>query len=170
MYIVIYRLQLGYNTAVNRIRDLLSNEHYPEALVSSMFTVEKTLRRTLRQIVTSAGFASKYADKIIGNLRGLDALKKAWELYEPNNTKLSDIIPAVDWKLFKDVAEMRNKMVHGERVYELETCRKEAEKVLEALNRLKLDFDNRYGYSGWVKFSARVKSTLHADPKIKINP
>ena len=63
---------------------------------------------------------------------------------------------------------MRNKMVHGERVYELETCRKEAEKVLDALDRLKVDFDDSYGYSGWATFSARVKSKLHADAKVNI--
>lgn len=165
-----YPVKLGYDTAVNRIRMLITNGHHPEALVTSMFTVEKTLRRTLRQIVVSAGFASKYADKIVGNLRGLDALKKAWELYEPNNISLSSIISASDWKLFKDVAEMRNKMVHGERVYQLETCRKEAEEVLIALNRLKNDFDSRYGYSGWVNFSSRIKSRLHADPKVTIEP
>jgi hypothetical protein len=163
-----YPVRLGYDTAIKRIRKLITNGHHPEALVTSMFTVEKTLRRTLRQIVVSAGFASKYADKIVGNIRGLDALKKAWELYEPNNTQLSSIIPAADWKLFKDAAEKRNKMVHGERVYGLETCRKEAEKVLDALDRLKKDFDSRYGYSGWVTFSARVKGRLHADPKVKV--
>ncbi len=165
-----YAVRLGYETAVRRIRKLMSNGHHPEALVTSMFTVEKTLRRTLRQIVVSAGFASKYADKIVGNLRGLDALKKAWELYEPNNTQLSAIIPSEDWKLFKHAAKMRNKMVHGERVYELETCKKEAEQVLDALDRMKTDFDERYGYSGWKTFSARVKSRLHVDPKVKIQP
>lgn len=163
-----YPVRLGYSTAVNRINKLIVNGHHAEALVTSMFTVEKTFRRTLRQIVVSAGFASKYADKIVGNLRGLDALKKAWELYEPNNTQLSDIIPPVDWKLFKDAAEMRNKMVHGERVYGLETCKNECTKVLEALDRLKVDFDGRYGYSGWVTASARVKSRLHSDPKVKV--
>lgn len=163
-----YPVRLGYDAAIKRIRKLMKNGHHPEALVTSMFTVEKTLRRTLRQIVVSAGFASKYADKIVGNLRGLDALKKAWELYEPNHVQLLSIIPQADWQTFKVAAEMRNKMVHGERVYELETCRKEAEEVLDALDRLKTDFDTRYGYSGWSTYSARVKSRLHADPKVNI--
>lgn len=91
-----YPVRLGYDSAVKRIRKLMKNDHHPEALVTSMFTVEKTLRRTLRQIVVSAGFASKYADKIVGNLRGLDALKKAWEIYEPSNVQLSSIIPSAD--------------------------------------------------------------------------
>lgn len=165
-----YPVRLGYDTAVKRIRKLITNGHHPEALVTSMFTVEKTLRRTLRQIVVSAGFASKHADKLVGGLRGLDALKKAWELYEPNNTQLSSIIREADWRVFKDAAEMRNKMVHGERTYELETCKRDAEKVLDALDRVKNDFDNRYGYSGWTTLTGRVRSKLHADPKVKINP
>ena len=163
-----YPVKLGYKTAINRINRLIKNGHHPEALVTSMFTVEKTLRRTLRQIVVSAGFASKQADKIVGNLRGLDALKNAWELYEPNNKKLTDIISQEDWKIFKDTATMRNKMVHGERVYELETCKREAEKVLKALDKLKTDFDELYGYSGWETFSKRIKPQLHSDPKVKI--
>lgn len=163
-----YPVKLGYETAISRINKLMKNGHHPEALVTSMFTVEKTLRRTLRQIVVSAGFASKNADKVVGNLRGLHALKSAWELYEPNNKKLSEIIPQDDWKLFTDVATMRNKMVHGERVYELATCEREAKKVLVALDKLKNDFDSRYGYSGWSEFSKRIKHKLHTDPKVNI--
>ena len=148
----------------------MANGHHPEALVTSMFTVEKTLRRTLRQIVVSAGFASKQADKLVGNLKGLDALKNSWELYEPNNKKLTEIIPPEDWKQFKEAATMRNKMIHGERVYELETCEKEAIKVLTALDKLKITFDTLYGYSGWETFSKRIKTQLHSDPKVKIEP
>ena len=160
-----YPVRLGYKVAISRINELMKNGHYPEALVTSMFTVEKTLRRTLRQIVVSAGFASKQADKIVGNLKGLDALKNAWELYEPTNKKLTELIPPEDWKQFKDAATMRNKMIHGERVYELKTCKNEAVKVLSALDSLKTNFDNIYGYSGWETFSKRLKARLHSDPK-----
>jgi hypothetical protein len=163
-----YPVRLGYKTAISRINELMENGHYPEALVTSMFTVEKTLRRTLRQIVVSAGFASKHADKIVGNLKGLDTLKNSWELYEPSNKKLTEIISSEDWKQFKEAATMRNKMIHGERVYELETCKNEATKVLAALDTLKTNFDNIYGYSGWETFSKRIKSQLHLDPKVKI--
>lgn len=163
-----YPVRLGYKTAVARIRKLMKNGHHPEALVTSMFTVEKTIRRTLRQIVVSAGFASKEADKIISNLRGLDALKTAWELYEPNNKKLTELVPTSDWKQFKDAALMRNKMVHGERVYELDTCKREANNVLVALDRMKSTFDSRYGYSGWDTHAKRIKPQLHVDPKVRI--
>jgi hypothetical protein len=162
-----YPVRLGYDSATQRIERLMEHGHHSEALVTSVFTVEKTLRRTLRQIVVSAGFASRYADKIVDNLRGLEALKEAWELYEPNRAKLTEIVPVGDWTIFKDAAEMRNKMVHGKRVYGLETCRIETKKVLDGLARLKMIFDQRYGYSGWKTLKGRIKSRLHEDPKVE---
>jgi len=69
----------------------MKNGYHPEVLVTSMFTVEKTLRRTLRQIVVSAGFVSKNANKVVSYLRGLHALKGARDIYTPNNKKLSEI-------------------------------------------------------------------------------
>ncbi|MEE4384617.1 MAG: hypothetical protein V2J02_21690 [Pseudomonadales bacterium] len=136
--------------------------------MTGVFTVERTLRRTLRQLVVSAGFASKYADKIVGGLRGLDAVKNSWEIYDPQHKPLTEIVAIADWSTFKSAAEKRNKMIHGERVYELETCKREAEAVLDALGRLKAGFDARYGYSGWERFAARQKSRLHVDPKVHV--
>lgn len=162
-----YPITLGYDEAVVRIELLLKNGHYAEALVTSMFTVEKTLRRTLRQIVVSAGFTSKQADKIINNLRGLAAIKSNWELYEPNNMKLTELLPAENWKRLQDVSVMRNKMVHGERTYNLEVCERETIEVLKVLDQLKKDFDELYGYSGWTPYAKRRKSQLHKDPKVK---
>ena len=164
-----YPVRLGYETAVKRINKLNENGHHAEALVTSVFTVEKTLRRTLREIVVSAGFASKFADKIIGKLRGFDAIKSAWEMYEPNNEKLTNIIAAVDWKLFVDAASMRNEMVHGVRVYDLSVCEDKSSEVLDALDRLKTLLDKRYGFSGWETCSKRIKHRLHLDPKVRIS-
>lgn len=164
-----YPIKLGYHNAIKRIRKLLRNGHSAEALVTSVFTVEKTFRRTLRQIVVSAGFATKYADKIIRRLGGMEAIKTAWELYEPDHSPLTEIITAEDWKTFKYSAEMRNKIVHGERVYELKACKLEAEKVLKALSRAKSKLEDRYSYSGWTPLSVRKKSRLHTDSKVHKN-
>lgn len=163
-----YPVRLGYKTAVSRIRQLIRNGHQSEALVTTVFTVEKTLRRTLRQIVVSAGFTSAQADKIVRNLRGLDAIKAAWEIYEPRNRKLTELLSATDWSCIKDAASMRNRMIHGERVYELATCKAETENLLSVLDRLKDCFDDTYGYSGWDTASKRLKSRLHDDPKVKV--
>lgn len=163
-----YPVRLGYDEAVKRIKKLMRNGHHSEALVSSVFTIEKTLRRTLREIVVSAGFASKQADKIVSGCRGLDSLKNSWEIYEPNNRKLVDLISKTDWQQIRKSTTMRNKMVHGERVYELATCNTEATATLVALDRLKNEFDSVYGYSGWSTLSKRIKHRLHADPKVKL--
>lgn len=42
-----YPVSIGYAGAIQRINDLMSNGHHAEALVTTAFTVEKTLRRTL---------------------------------------------------------------------------------------------------------------------------
>ena len=61
---------------------------------------------------------------------------------------------------------MRNKMVHGERVYALAECRQQAIDTLDALDRAKAALDAEYGYSGWDPHLARRTSHLHQDPKI----
>ena len=168
--LVMYPVRLGYLTAISRITALLKNGHDAEALVAATFTVEKTLRRTLRELVISSGFASKIADRLVGNLRGLEAVKGSWDIYDPKSRKLTDLLCQEDWRLFKECAEMRNKMVHGERVYDLADCKKRAEAVLTALNRTKALFDQEYGYSGWTTASKRIKPRLHADPRVLVAP
>jgi hypothetical protein len=164
-----YPVRLGYDTAIKRINRLIHNGHHAEALVTSMFTVEKTLRRTLRQIIVSAGFTSKSADKIISKINGMENLKEAWALYDPMQKKLTEIIEPKDWLIIKRISKMRNEMVHGIRVYELDTCKMETENLLQVLDRVKTKLDVVYGYSGWEKFKIRKTSKLHTDPKIRIN-
>lgn len=159
-----YPVSIGYTGATQRITGLIENGHHAEALVTTAFTVEKTLRRTLRQIVVSAGFRSTIADKIVKDLRGLDAIKKAWELYDPNHRTLHTIVGNADWKTFQDTATMRNKLIHGERVYKLAECQQQATDALAALNRVKAVLDQEYSYSGWDKLKVRKNSRLHVDP------
>lgn len=161
-----YPVSLGYSVAKQRITALLNNGHDAEALVTSAFTVEKTLRRTLRQMIVSAGFPSRIADKMLASHNGLNRLKEAWELYDPKHRTLSTIIGSADWQTFKTTATMRNKLVHGERVYNLADCQKQATDTLAALDRVKAAFDKEYGYSGWSKHSVRKASQLHKDPKV----
>jgi hypothetical protein len=162
-----YSVRLGFEEAIKRIQELAKNGHFAESLVTSTFTAEKTIRRTLRQLVVSAGFKSTIADKILNNIRGLEALKKNWEFYEPNHMKLTDIISSEDWKIIKDNSERRNDLVHGTRVFSLSLCKTETTKNIAALSNLKRTFDNTYGYSGWTKTAIRKHSKLHTDPKFK---
>ena len=160
-----YPVTIGYAGAVQRIDELLNNDHYAEALVTTAFTVEKTLRRTLRQLVVSAGFRSADAEKIVKGLGGLERLKDAWALYDPKHRGLPSII-GQDWAVFAETSKMRNKLVHGERVYKLAECQEQALKTLQALDRLKFTLEAEYGYSGWERLKVRKVANLHRDPKV----
>lgn len=164
-----YPVSLGFQMAVSRISNLLQSGHETEALVTCAFTVEKTLRRTLRQLVVSAGFMSKVADRIVGGYRGLEAIKNSWDIYDPSHKKLSDIISDNDWRVIKHSAEMRNKLVHGERVYSVAACSVAANEAISAMLNIKNSLELEYGYSGWTVASSRKKSMLHSDPKVKIS-
>ena len=163
-----YPVRLGYNEASSRIRILFDNGHYSEALVTSVFTVEKTLRRTLKQLVVSAGFRSKIANKIMKGFRGLEAIKSAWETYDPVHRHLTEVILENDWRIVKKASVMRNKMIHGEQVFDQLTCKEETVQVLAALNNINSTLNQEYGYSGWERVATRAKSNLHNDPKVTI--
>jgi len=160
-----YPVKLGFEEAINRIQKLLKNEHYAESLVTSTFTIEKTLRRTLKLLIISAGFKSKIADKMIKNIRGFEAINNSWEFYDPDHKKLTEIISPEDWKVIKDNSKMRNYLIHGIRVYDRMKCKIETEKNITTLYNLKKCLENNYGYSGWSPISIRKVSRLHIDQR-----
>ncbi len=164
-----YSVRLGYKAAKKRINKLNKNGYHSESLVTSVFTAEKTIRRTLRQLIVSAGFKSIIANKIIKRLNGIYQLVDSWELFDPKHRKLTDFVEVVDIQTIKEAAQMRNKLIHGEQVFGTDLCKNETEKELEALDRIKDIFDQEYGYSGWTNISTRKVSTLHNDPKVKIS-
>jgi hypothetical protein len=164
-----YPVTLGYDEAKKRIESLLRDGYCSEALVTAVFTVEKMFRRTLRQMIVSAGFTSKAADQLINSANGLHALKKQWFIYEPNHRTLVEIIGNTTWQQIEALATMRNKLIHGVRVYEPEECKEKAENLIFLLDNIKQVLDEIYGYSGWERLSIRKKSKLHIDPKIKIS-
>lgn len=167
MVSTMYPVKLGYEGAVSRIEALLRHGHSAEALVTTAFTIEKTVRRTLRQLVISAGFTSKAADQILKNLRGFAALRQAWSLYDPSERAFNRVVPSATLGQIEKSAEMRNKLVHGERVYSLEECAAQARVGLGALHTIKTSFDAEYGYSGWTVGKKRLRARLHVDPKVK---
>lgn len=163
-----YSVRLGYNKALERIDELVKNGHHSESFVTTVFTIEKTLRRTFRQLVVSSGFKSTIADKIVKQSNGLNRLIQNWEFYDPNHKKFSSIIASREIKTIREAASMRNKLIHGERVYNLEIYKKETQKVLKSLEKIKNCFENEYGYSGWKTAKGRKKSKLHYEPKVTI--
>ena len=163
-----YPVKLGYSEAVKRIRKLLENEHEAEALVTAMFTVEKTLYRTLRQLVLSSGFPSVQADVLMEKFRGIENLKKVWSCFDPKHEALAKFVLQSTLKSISDAQTMRNKLAHGSAVYNLVDCKDTSEELLDALDDLRTTLDARYGFDGWATMKRRIKSTLHADPRVKI--
>jgi hypothetical protein len=113
-----YPVTLGYDEAKKRIQSLLRDGYCSEALVTAVFTVEKMFRRTLRQIIVSAGFTSKAANDLIRSANGLTALKDRWSIYEPNHKTLVEIIGNKNWEQVKELSKIRNELIHGVRLYE----------------------------------------------------
>lgn len=163
-----YPVRLGYDLAVKRINKLTANGHHAESLVTTVFTVEKTLRRTLRQIIISSGFSSKYSDKVMKLFKGIDSLMQSWEIFDPKHRKLAEIISSDDYRNIKEVSQKRNKIIHGQQVFTKELCRTETQNTLKVLDNIKKRFDIEYGYSGWTSAKSRRISRLHIDPKVKI--
>lgn len=163
-----YPVRLGYERARRRLNRLLEHGHCAEALVSSMATVEKTLRRTLRQLIVSTGFTSADAEKLVRKMHGLHNIKGQWALYDTRGRGLVEIIGNQQRGILKNCAKMRNNLFHGTQVYELKTCEREAKKVIAALDAIKECLEDTYGYSGWEKISGRKTRRLHLEPKVKV--
>ncbi len=162
-----YPVKLGYNDAIKRVKALIKNGHHAEALLTAMFTAEKTLYRTLRQLVVSSGFPSTQADTLMAKFNGIESIKSVWACFDPKHEKLSDFTNQGTLKSIADAQKMRNKLVHGTAVYSQTTCKAVTNDVLKALDDLRTTLDQRYGYDGWTVIKRRIKSTLHADPRVK---
>src|SRR5450759_3471653 len=152
-----YPVKLGYPEAVKRVLALLKNGHHAEALLTAMFTVEKTLYRTLRQLVVSAGFPSTQADVLMGRFKGIENIKQVWACFDPKHEALSKFVSQSTLKSIGDTQTMRNKLVHGSAVYNLVDCKDSAEEVLDALDDLRKALEKRYGFDGWSTMKRRVK-------------
>jgi hypothetical protein len=162
-----YPVKLGFDAAIVRLESLLKYEFFSESLVTTVFTVEKTLLRTLRQLIISTGFSSNITNLMLKTIRGLEAIKKNWEFFDPAHRKLTEIIPERDWEIIKNNSEIRNNLVHGSRTYKSELCKNQTIELIQTLKNVKNIFESEYGYSGWTNISKRNKSVLHVDPKVK---
>ncbi|MEA1928870.1 MAG: hypothetical protein U9N73_11755 [Candidatus Auribacterota bacterium] len=93
-----YPVSLGYEEAKKRINTLSKNGHYAEALLTSVFTIEKTLRRTLKQLIVSTGFPSKLAEKYIRGVGGITRINNSWIYFDPGHRTLPEIISNSNWR------------------------------------------------------------------------
>jgi len=163
-----YPVKLGIEEAKSRINTLIKNGHHAEALLTSIFTFEKTIHRTLKQLIISSGFINKDANKLLKRLQGFNSQKEIWSCFDPNGKTLPEIISSSQWQYIQPAIKMRNSLVHGSRTYNLDKCKEMTENILNLINDTINTFNDEYNYNGWKTIKVRRKSTLHSDPKVNI--
>ena len=153
-----YPVSLGFSEAEARIRKLLKNGHSAEALLTSVFTFEKTLRRALKYCIVARGFTSKQAEEVLGH-RGFKDLQGLWPCFSRNHEPLAAFVGA-DWQHVPPAVTMRNKLVHGERAFNLTDCEVAANQVLTALIAFRGKLQASIRFDGWSRVPIRRKGTL----------
>jgi len=161
-----YPLRLPYQKLRSRLKRLLADGYAAEALVTSMFTAERLLRRTLIQLVISAGFTNGRAFQVVSRFNGIAAVKDAWSLYDRHGRGLVEVIGNANWKVLQGAAKMRNEMVHGSVTYSQKKCKSRAIEVISVIDAMKDKLHKAYGYHGWGGLKKRIVSALHTDPKV----
>ena len=154
-----YPVSLGFEEAERRINALIANGHYAEALITSVVTFEKTLRRALRFCAVSRGFTSKQAETLFDNM-GFKDLKEVWSCFDKQHRALPEFIGNDKWQHIQPAVTMRNKLAHGERVYKLAECKLVAEKVLVVLNEFRAKLQYEIQFDGWSRLPVRRKAAL----------
>lgn len=153
-----YPVSLGYAQAVARIQQLLTNGHSAEALLTSVFTFEKTLRRSLKYCIVARGFTSTQSEEILGR-RGFQELTRLWPCFAPRHQTLMAFV-GKNWQHVQPAVTMRNKLVHGERVFKLAECNSAATQVLDALNDFRNQLQANVGFDGWSRVHIRRAAKL----------
>ena len=157
-----YPVSLGYAQAEARIQQLLTNGHSAEALLTSVFTFEKTLRRSLKYCIVARGFTSTQSEEILGR-RGFQDLAKLWPCFAPSHQALPAFV-GKNWQHVQPAVKMRNSLVHGERVFKLAECHSAAKQVLVALNDFRNELQLSVGFDGWSRVQTRRKRKLAWNP------
>jgi hypothetical protein len=156
---IMYPIKLGFKEAQNRINALMKNGHSAEALVTSVFTLEKLMRRCLRVAILARGFTSKHADDLLDRKAFYD-LKDLWEVFDIDHRELHSIIGNTNWQHVPEAVTMRNKLVHGQQVYDLKKCEAYATHAVAALKKLHETIRNDYGTDPWATLTRRTKPKL----------
>jgi len=154
-----YPIRLGFDEADARVKKLKKNGHHAEALITSVFTFEKTLRRSLRFCAISRGFTSQHCDQLFGNM-GFQKMKEVWPCFERDHKKLHDFIGA-SWQHVQTAVTMRNKLAHGERVYNLSECRSYSDHVMAAVRDFRNATIREYNFDSWTKMPSKKKPSLN---------
>jgi len=154
-----YPVTLGFNEAVKRIETLLKNGHSAEALVTSVFTFEKTMRRSLKLAILGRGFSLKQSDRLIER-KGFKELRECWDIFEKDHRPIHDLVGNDKWQFLPRAVEMRNRLVHGVEVFKLAECELFTGHVLKALQQLHTRIAEEYGRDPWSRMSGRRSPAL----------
>jgi len=154
-----YPVSQGFSEVDNRLSALLNNGHHAEALLASVFALEKTTRRALRFCALNRGFSSKQCDKLFENM-GFKNMTVAWPVFEKAHRTLPEFIGENVWQHVPEAVTMRNKMVHGARVYQLVDCKEKANLVRSAILAFRDKSIAELGCDPWSQLPGRPKSRL----------
>jgi hypothetical protein len=155
----VYPVSQGFAEVTVRLSALINNGHHSEALLASVFALEKTIRRSLRFCALNRGFSSKQCDSLFANM-GFRAMTEAWPVFEKYHRTLPIFIGNEVWQHVPEAVTMRNKMVHGARVYQQAECKKRAELVQKAMEELRNKSIADLGCDPWSLLLGRNKSSL----------
>jgi hypothetical protein len=154
-----YSVRLGFRAALKRIGALKRNKYNAEALVTSVFTLEKLMRRSLRLAMLARGFTSNQATRLIGR-KGFKEIKEMWDIFDRQHRTLQLTIGNNEWQHVPKAVEMRNRLVHGQQVFKAQNCDAYTKHVLAALKKLHREIRSDYGTDPWTVLKARKKSKL----------
>ncbi len=155
-----YPVSLGYPEVVKRLDALTKNEHHAEALLASVFAMEKTMRRSLRFCALNRGFISKQCDALLKN-KGFHDLVALWPVFEREHRTLPDFLGNQVWQHIPEAVRMRNKMVHGARVFDLDVCRNKVLAVRAGIDGLRSRSIAELGCDPWIALPGKRKSDLN---------
>jgi hypothetical protein len=156
----VYPVSEGFEEVGVRLTALIKNGHHAEALLASVFALEKTIRRSLRFCALNRGFSSSQCDSLFARMC-FDQMKNAWPVFEKDHRTLPDFIGNNVWQHVPEAVTMRNKMVHGARVYQLAECKDKAELVRVAIAALRDKSIAELGCDPWSQLPGRKKSSLN---------
>lgn len=154
-----YPIGQGYEEANNRLDALLANGHSAEALLASVFAMEKTIRRSLRFCVMNRGLSSKQCNIILSN-KGFRDMVDMWPVFEKEHRSLPEFVGQAFWQHVQEAVTMRNKMVHGSRVYDLKICAEFATKVRAAMGELRTRSVSELNCDPWKTLPGKIKPEL----------
>ena len=154
-----YPVKQSFVEVDNQLNALINNGHHSEALLASVFTMEKTIRQTLRFCALNRGFTSKQCDQIFRNM-GFNDMTRVWPVFERDYRTLPEFVGNNVWQFVPEAVTMRNKMVHGSRVYSLSDCLDKARRVKNAIEVLRNTAMQDLGCDPWNRLPGKKKTSL----------